>query len=137
MKRVFVDSSAFFALLVAEDEFHAEARGIFQRAREERRMLVTTNAILLETHALLLNRARNGRAHALAFLDAVDLGFALVERVTDEDERRAKALLHAHADKTYSLCDALSFVVMERSGLDEAVSFDDDFRSYGRFTILH
>ena len=39
-------------------------------------------------------------------------------------------------DKTYSFCDALSFVVMERLGITEAIAFDRHFREYGRVTIL-
>jgi len=58
------------------------------------------------------------------------------ERITEEDEGKAVALVRDHDDKTYSLCDALSFTVMERLGIREAIAFDSDFRSYGRFTIL-
>lgn len=59
-----------------------------------------------------------------------------VERVLRADEATAAALVRAHTDKSYSLCDALSFVVMERLGVTEAISFDRHFREYGRFTIL-
>ena len=31
---------------------------------------------------------------------------------------------------------ALSFVVMQRMGLTEAIAFDRHFREYGKFTIL-
>ena len=37
---------------------------------------------------------------------------------------------------TYSLCDAISFVVMERLGITVAIVFDRDFRDYGRFVLL-
>jgi len=47
----------------------------------------------------------------------------------------AEDRMHAR-DKDYSLCDALSFVVMERLGISEAIAFDRHFREYGRFTIL-
>ena len=57
-------------------------------------------------------------------------------RVRSDDERKAIALIRTHQDKMYSLCDALSFVVMERLRIREAISFDQDFRSYGHFTIL-
>ncbi len=43
----------------------------------------------------------------------------------------AIAIVRAHRDKSYSLCDALSFVVMEQLRIREAISFDQDFRSYG------
>jgi predicted nucleic acid-binding protein len=54
-------------------------------------------------------------------------------RVRKRDEERAVALLRSHEDKSYSLCDALSLVVMERLRVTE---FDRHFRAYGRFTIL-
>ena len=48
--------------------------------------------------------------------------------VTRRDEARAVALLRAQADKSYSLCDALSFVVMERLRIGDAIAFDRHFR---------
>lgn len=80
MKRVFVDSSAFFAVLVAEDEFHDASKKLFLQARKERWRLDTTNAHVFETYALLLNRVRNGRALAIAFLDHLEQGFCAIER---------------------------------------------------------
>jgi len=139
MKRVFVDTGGFVALLVAEDGMHPRASAIFDSAARERWALVTTNAVVVETYSVLLARARNGRGAAMAFLDAV-LGDPsqglLVERIRAEDESNAITLLRAHSDKAYSLCDALSFVVMERLGISEAIAFERHFREYGRFTIL-
>lgn len=136
MKRVFVDTSGFFAYLVDGDAYHVEAMRLLPPLRQARRRLVTTNAVIVETYALLLNRARDGRNAAIRFLDVVDLGFAAVERVRSSDETRAYELVRAHADKTYSLCDALSFVIMDRLGIEEAIAFDRHFREYGRFRLL-
>jgi predicted nucleic acid-binding protein len=49
---------------------------------------------------------------------------------------KAVAILRSHDDKTYSYCDALSFAVMERLGISEAIAFDRHFREYGRLTLL-
>jgi uncharacterized protein len=133
-----VDTSAFFALavVVAEDQKHVRALELFAQAERESWRLVTTNAILLETHALLLNRSRPGREKALEFLEAIEADTYQVVRVTETDENKAVALVRAHVDKLYSLCDTLSFVVMERLRIRDAIAFDQDFRSYGRFAIL-
>lgn len=136
MRRVFIDTSAFFALGVSQDRNHARARELFSEADRESWRFITTNAVVFETHALLLNRARAGRDKALEFLGLVEADSFFVVRVSKGDEERAIALVRAHVDKSYSLCDALSFAVMERLGIKEAVAFDRDFLSYGRFAVL-
>ena len=60
MKRVFVDTSAFFAHLVAEDAHHLDARALFERAERESWILTTTNAVVWETYTLIRVRARSG-----------------------------------------------------------------------------
>ena len=92
--------------------------------------------VLVETYALLLNHTRQGRAIAIRFLDWAERTAIQIERVRQEDEHAAIALVRDHDDKTYSLCDAMNFVVMERLGIHEAIAFDGDFQSYGRFTVL-
>jgi hypothetical protein len=134
--RVFVDTGGFFAVLVAEDAHHAHAACLFGLAKREIWRLVTTNAVVYETHALLVNRVRNGREVALAFIASIDAGLALVERVRIEDDQSAVVILRGQEDKTYSFCDALSFAVMERLEIDRVIAFDRHFHDYGRFTIL-
>ncbi len=136
MKRVFVDTGGFIGLLVADDASHDRARELFARANADRWRLVTTNAVVFETYGVLLIRARDKRRAGMTFLDLVDTGTCTIERVRRADEARAISILRAHEDKTYSLCDALSFAVMERLKIGEAVAFDRHFREYGRFTIL-
>lgn len=136
MRRVFVDTSAFFAHLVAEDRHHSEARALFERAARESWTLITTNAVVSETYTLIRMRARNGRELAIAFLEDIREGVCAVERVRPIDETRAADLLRQHADKSYSFCDALSFIAMGRLGLTDALTFDEDFRSYGKIVVV-
>jgi predicted nucleic acid-binding protein len=136
VKRVFVDSGGFFALLVNADHFHPHAVQLFTAARADRWSLLTTNCVVVETYALLLNRVRNGRVPAIRFLDLVERGLCEVERVTEADEQFASDLVHAHEDKNYSLCDALSFAVTERLHISEVIAFDRHFRDYGKLVIL-
>jgi uncharacterized protein len=136
LRRVFVDTSGFYALIVSRDENHTHAHELFTVAAREKRRLVTTNAVVFEIYARLLARARPSREVALRFLDTVAARAYEVVRLLKTDEEQAIALIRSHIDKTYSLCDASSFVVMERSGITEAIAFDQDFRSYGRFVML-
>jgi len=95
MKRVFVDTGGFVALLVAEDQMHPHAASLFDSAARDRWTLLTTNAVVVETYSVLLARAKDRRRTALSFLDAVtedqSQGLA-VERVRPDDELNAITL---------------------------------------------
>jgi predicted nucleic acid-binding protein len=136
LRSVFVDTGGFVALLVAEDANHTKAEDLFGQAARETWRLNTTNSVVVETYSTLLARARKGRASALAFVDGLKSTSLRIERVRVEDEGKALELVRRHHDKLYSLCDAQSFVVMERLHIREAIAFDKHFREYGRFTIL-
>jgi predicted nucleic acid-binding protein len=48
----------------------------------------------------------------------------------------AMALLQARPDKSYSLCDAISFVLMRERGLQEALTTDHHFEQEGFRKLL-
>ena len=54
-------------------------------------------------------------------MDAADIEVAWVDEAL---HRSAFALLLDRSDKGYSLCDAVSFVLMRRGGLDDALTTD-------------
>jgi uncharacterized protein len=124
VKKVFVDSGG------------VRARELLGRAITERWRFVTTNAVVTETCALLLVRTRERRAQAIAFLDGLAATEVKVERVRASDEAHAFALVRAHDDEGYSLCDAYSFVVMQRLRVAHAIAFDRHFREIGKFEVL-
>ena len=134
MNRVFVDTGGFYASLNRRDAYHRDAARLFRRAQRERWFLFTTNFVLAEFHALIL--ARMGRNRAWNFLQAIITGRTNVIRAEEADERRARAIIEQYQDKEFSYCDAVSFAVMERLDIQEAIAFDDHFRQYGQFTIL-
>jgi uncharacterized protein len=131
---IFVDASVFYARVARDDEHHTDADAFFGHLRSPR---FTTTAVVYETHALMLriSRVANSAHVARRFLDEIDAGLARVVHVTREDHGRAVALVHEHHDKSYSLCDAVSFVVMERLRIRRAASFDRHFRQFGKFDV--
>lgn len=125
------DSSAILALLNSDDGNHARAAEIVRRIAAEGRASFITNHIEVETHGLLLGRL--GRIAARQWLLARALP---VVRAAPSEEQRAQEIVARYADKDWSLCDAISFAVMEGRGLRTAFSFDHHFQQYGRFEIL-
>jgi predicted nucleic acid-binding protein len=133
MSKVFIDTSAYFALVNAGDAHHDESETIFRRLASDRDELYTSNFVIAETHGLLINRI--GRQPAAAFLHEVDASTTHRVRVTSADERRAREILAQFADKDFSLVDATSFAVMQRLHIARALSFDEHFMQFG-FTVL-
>ena len=125
------DSSAILALLDADDADHERAVRIARRIASEKRPSFITNYVEAEAHALLLRKL--GRALAREWL--LTGGLPIV-RVLPEEEARAKEILARHTDKDWTLCDAISFAVLETRGVRLAFAFDRHFRQYGRLEVL-
>ena len=125
---IFVDTSFFVALLDPGDKNHARAKGAIEEfdGRRLSDQLVTTNNVVLET----ITVARYEAGHRLAVRTGEMLyaeKLARLHRTTAEEEAVAFEYLKKHADKEYSAVDCLSFVVMEKLGIREALAFDSDF----------
>jgi predicted nucleic acid-binding protein len=129
-RRVFIDTSAFFATIDRSDQRWTEATTLLERLVVEKFRLFTTNFVVAELHALVV--ARINRNVALTALTHLYQSTSLtVVRASLSDERRAWEIIARFDDKTFSLTDAISFAVMERLRISTAFSLDDDFNQYG------
>lgn len=123
MRRVFVDTGAWYALVDGNDPDHPAARRFFETNRLP---LVTTNFVFDETVTLL--RRRLGWSVACEFgLGLRGSGLAAVAYVTVEDEDAAWTIFRKFGDKDFSYTDCTSFAVMERLRLRTAFAFDRHF----------
>ena len=125
------DSSAILALLDADDADHAAAVAVARQIAADARPSFITNYIEAETHALLLRKL--GRTIASQWL--LTGGLAVV-RAQPPEEQSARALLARHADKDWTLCDAISFALLDARRIARAFTFDRHFRQYGRIQVL-
>ena len=129
---MFLDTSGFLCFLDRRDRRHTEALRLYQNAR----VRLTSNYVLAEYVALAHVR-RLPRQQILDFsktiLADVEVGIVWI----DEDlHQKAVELLLARADKTYSLCDAVSFVLMRERGIIEALTTDRHFEQEGFVRLL-
>lgn len=128
--RVFVDASAYVALLRRDDTNHAAAAAIFSALQAQRSRLYTTYFAVAEAHALLLRYL--GIAPASRFLQSLDASqITTIVHAEPTDINAAKALLYRYSDKYFSLANAIAFTIMTRLRLQTAFASDGDFRQYG------
>jgi predicted nucleic acid-binding protein len=130
-RAVLWDSSAVLALLDADDADHDTAARIAREIADEARPSFVTNYIEVETHALLLRKL--GRSLALEWLLR---GGLPVVRVSPQEEQRAKEILERYSDKDWSLCDSISFAVIDSRNVDAAFSFDRQFFQFAGCRVL-
>lgn len=134
VRRVFVDTSAWYAVADRGDANHLLAGRLFTSLIAEKAQLVTTNYVVSETYTLL--RVRLGAEAAHAFLRSVRASMQAQRIfVQSEWEAAAEELLLQYADHDFSYVDATSFVTMRRLSIDEAFTFDRHFAAAG-FTAL-
>lgn len=129
---MFLDTSGLLCLLHKDEPQHTEANRIYVEARR----CVTQSYVQAEFVAL---------GHARGLRRENVLGFArdliLVPRVEvvwvgEALHQQAMELLEARFDKSYSLCDAVSFVVMRERQISEALTTDRHFEQEGLMRLL-
>lgn len=126
----FVDTSAWYPLLVASHPDHARMAAALRTLIGARRRLVTTNLVVAETHALLLRRV--GRPSALAFLRVVGEPPNVVVRSTAElEDAAARDWLEPFDDQDFSFADAVSFAVMAERRMGDVLTLDHHFATAG------
>jgi predicted nucleic acid-binding protein len=128
-RRVFVDSGADLAALDRRDINRDEAVLIFRQLANQGIRLYTSNTILIESHALIMSTL--GVQLGVAFLQTMERSNTTIARVRAADEVAAKQVIYRFADKDFSFADAISLVVMQRLGIERAVTFDRHFSQYG------
>ena len=126
--RVFVDTSALYALLDRDDDNHAAARRGWTDILESGTPAVTSSYVLVETVALL--QSRLGLEAVRAFEDAV-VPILHVEFVTGDLHRLGMAALLVASRRRLSLVDCVSFEIMRRHGIGAAFTFDGHFKEQG------
>jgi hypothetical protein len=133
-RSVFVDTSAWYALIDRRDTAHAATADLVRRLITGGGRLVSTDYVLDE--ACTLAKVRSGSTAALRLLDLVEQTAALdLEWIGPDQFDRARALFRKYHDQAFSFTDCASFAVMRERRITEAVTTDDHFRVAG-FQLL-
>lgn len=134
MKEIFIDTSAWIAVVDVSDQYHRVAAGPYHRLFRSYGRLVTTDLVVSESHNLL--RRTLSSTIALQWLVSI-LGSPRIDVVFGDRTLldKGRAWLRRYPDQEFSLTDAVSFALMQDRSIHEAFAFDEHFRTAG-FELL-
>ena len=121
---VFVDTSAFLAIVGPSDTNHAAASAAWETLTLRGEELIVTNYILLETFALVQRRFG---ISILRALQQTVVPYLHTYWVDASIHALGVAVLLAANRRQLSLVDCTSFQVMRQLGLDTVFTFDEHF----------
>lgn len=132
MKPCFADTSYFVALLSPNDLNHRRAHGL---SGELRRPVVTSEYVVVEVGNFF--SAPAVREKFKGFMGVVDMDQRTqIIPATSSLLRRAVDLFVGRRDKSWSLTDCTSFVIMQDQGLTDALTADHHFEQAGFHALL-
>lgn len=126
-----LDTSGLLCLHYKTEPLHSQACTQYKKAINR-----LTHSYVIAEDVALANARRFPRSSVLTFVvDLIDNPDVEMVWVDEPLHRDAIKLLTVRQDKTYSLCDSVSFVLMHRLGITEALTTDRHFEQEG-FTRL-
>jgi uncharacterized protein len=131
--RIFLDASFWIVYRNERELLYPIARRTIGELFHQRVHFVTTLPVICEVHAYF---ARFQAEREMVLKDFYGNPIVTIQEASHHDQTKALELLRTHDDKSYSLCDALSFVVMRRLHLKRVLAFDNHFRQFGEFEVI-
>ena len=131
MSAAFADTFYLLGLISVADEAH---RRCVAFSAEYEGMLITTEFVLLEFFDGLSSSRRRGLAVQFYSEIRSDPSFRIVA-ISTELFNEGIQRYSARPDKDWSLTDCISFALMEREGIEDAVTSDHYFAQAG-FNLL-
>ena len=125
---IFVDTSAFLAILNENDQYHQPAKQIWTEILLSDAVLFSSNYVLLETTALLQHRF--GIEALRLFENNVQPVIELIW-IDEPVHKPGRSILLAANRRNLSLVDCTSFEIMRKTKLEKVFSFDPHFSEQG------
>lgn len=127
---IFVDTGAFLARSIAQDQYHEKAVTIWGKIHNSQEQCLTSNFVLDEFITLLARRAGYSYAAERARNILSSRVFEILSP-GHNDELEAVELFQKYADQKISFTDSVSFVLMRNRKIKRVFSFDNHFKLGG------
>ena len=128
MEKIFVDTSALYALISTEDQNIAAAVTTWESMLERGDILFTNNYVLVECFALIQNRL------GIEFTRALQsnlVPFLQIDWIGEQQHISSVNDVLTANRRQLSIVDCSSFESMRRLGIEKVFTFDEHFREQG------
>ncbi len=125
---IFVDTSAIFTVLSADDSNHEQAKQEWSDLLTHEEELVSTNYVLVEAIALVQRRLGT---EVVKIFETDIVSVLEIDWISEVRHRAAMRKMLVASNRQLSLVDFVSFDAMRRLGIKTAFAFDEDFARQG------
>ncbi len=132
MEKIFVDTSAFFALVHLGDENYKQALFTWKEMIKRNAALTTNNYVVVECFSLL--QSRLGIQAAREFETRI-VPLLQIEWIGEQEHPAIVNLVFSANRRQLSLVDCSGFETMRRLKIEKVFTFDSHFRERG-FEII-
>lgn len=134
MESLFLDTSYLLALELADDGNHGAAVKYWSEIVANLPPLITTSYVFSEVVTFFNSRGLHDKAVKLG-LSLLRSQFVNIIHVDEAIFHQGWIYFQQHRDKKYSLTDCISFLLMQKNSITNALTFDKHFEQAG-FMII-
>ncbi len=127
MRKVFVDTGAWYALKNKKDPDHTTAVDFFRSLPETGTICYTSDYVIDEAITLTRVRLNNHQVAATLAQELFSEQAAKIIYTAPLYLPRALAIFKKFVDQSFSFTDCTSFAIMENLKIEEALAFDRHF----------
>ncbi len=128
-----IDTSGLLCLHYSTEPLHSLACTAYKRATVK-----LIHSYIIAEYVALANARRFPRSSILTFvIDLLNNPDIEMVWINESLYRKAIDLLMIRQDKSYSLCDSISFILMRERSINEALTTDRHFEQEGFIRLLH
>lgn len=135
MKPIFIDTSGWIALVNLSDSLNRKAAQVYAEKYKEGNRFVTHQGIILEVGNSL--SGIHLRQTAIGLKEKIENSSRIEEiEINNELYQTAWKLYAERLDKNWGIVDCISFVIMQKSEITEALTADRHFEQAGFRKLL-
>jgi len=127
---IFIDTSAIISAFYKNDNNHLTAKNYAYLLAKNNYKVMTSNLVLVETLNFIKRKNMASESNNLCWA-IKNSSFITMLYSNDEIENKAFEIFTKFSGQRFSYTDCTSFALMKLHNIDQAFTFDEDFKIFG------